>query len=191
MLTGNVAQQTSNGRTSRSETLISRGKPQCLSQLPRPTRSSDVVSGTVNVAKAITEAQLISCGLNLSTFQSPRKGGPLTCSMALSDLTVAVLLALLPLTSVLFALYSSYAKWHESPFRQTRLPPGPPPSGLLLGSQRDVPSSQAWVKYAEWAKKYGKLYSHSRASLPDKMYLRKATSSISSYTESPSSSSVQ
>ena len=74
--------------------------------------------------------------------------------MAFSDLTVAFLLAALPLSGFIFSLYTSYLKWKGSPFRKTSLPPGPPPSRLQLGKEAEV-FARPWTKYLEWAKKYG------------------------------------
>ncbi|KAF8964339.1 cytochrome P450 [Flammula alnicola] len=75
--------------------------------------------------------------------------------MALSDLTISILLAIIPLAGVVFGLYTSYSKWLESPFRKVSYPPGPPQQGLLSGILRDTPWSQPWVTYSEWARKYG------------------------------------
>ena len=37
------------------------------------------------------------------------------------------------------------------------LPPGPPPSSIV-GNVLQMPKEQPWLKYAEWAKQYGKSY---------------------------------
>ncbi|PPQ67719.1 hypothetical protein CVT25_009325 [Psilocybe cyanescens] len=72
--------------------------------------------------------------------------------MPLSDLTVSLLLAVIPLSGVIFALYSNYQSWLKSPIRGLPYPPGPP---LLLGSANQALKSQAWITYTEWSKKYG------------------------------------
>ncbi|KAF9483393.1 cytochrome P450 [Pholiota conissans] len=77
--------------------------------------------------------------------------------MALSDLTVSILLAIGPLAGILFGIYTSYISWLDSPFRKVTYPPGPSQSGLLRRSLRDVPSSRPWTTYAEWALKYGNI----------------------------------
>jgi hypothetical protein len=45
--------------------------------------------------------------------------------------------------------------------RKTRLlaalPPGPPPLPIV-GNVLHMPKEQPWLKYAEWAKQYGKCY---------------------------------
>ncbi|KDR82572.1 hypothetical protein GALMADRAFT_237960 [Galerina marginata CBS 339.88] len=74
--------------------------------------------------------------------------------MTLSDLTVSLLLAVLPICGVIFGLYSTYRKWLDSPLRNLAYPPGPP-AAILLGNSMKLPFSQAWVTYADWAKEYG------------------------------------
>ena len=76
-------------------------------------------------------------------------------TMALSDLTVSILLAIGPLTGVLFALYTSYTNWLESPFRKVSYPPGPSPNSSLSIIRQSIPSSQSWKVYADWTKTYG------------------------------------
>ncbi|KAJ3545679.1 hypothetical protein NM688_g5602 [Phlebia brevispora] len=43
--------------------------------------------------------------------------------------------------------------------RKSLLPPGPPGS-LIWGNYYDMPSSQQWLKYTQWAKEYGACVRH-------------------------------
>jgi hypothetical protein len=38
-----------------------------------------------------------------------------------------------------------------------RMPPGPPPT-FLIGNKREVPAQYPWIKFQEWSKKYGDIY---------------------------------
>lgn len=38
-----------------------------------------------------------------------------------------------------------------------RMPPGPPPIPFI-GNKRDVPTRYPWIKFQEWSKKYGPIY---------------------------------
>jgi hypothetical protein len=40
--------------------------------------------------------------------------------------------------------------------RQLPLPPGPPEKSWWAGNAEDIPQKFTWVKFTEWAKKYGK-----------------------------------
>jgi hypothetical protein len=38
-----------------------------------------------------------------------------------------------------------------------RMPPGPPPK-FLIGNKHEVPAQYPWIKFQEWSKKYGDIY---------------------------------
>ncbi|KAF8903096.1 cytochrome P450 [Gymnopilus junonius] len=74
--------------------------------------------------------------------------------MVLSDLTVSLLLAVLPTCAIAFGLYSTYRQWVDSSTRDIHYPPGPP-AGSFLGKASIFPTSRPWLTYVEWGKKYG------------------------------------
>jgi hypothetical protein len=52
----------------------------------------------------------------------------------------------------------AYRKRHDSkPF-----PPGPPEKSLLGGNAVDMPRAHLWLRFTDWAKKYGMQYDRIR-----------------------------
>lgn len=62
-----------------------------------------------------------------------------------------VLMTVLGGALLLSALHLSFRS-----IRNKHLPPGPP-TNLLTGT-RDLPGAHAWLKYDEWCKQYGELF---------------------------------
>ena len=72
-----------------------------------------------------------------------------------SGTTISVLLAIGPLTGILFGLYTSYISWRDSPFRKVPYPPGPPSNSLLQCTRDAIHPSRLWKVYSDWLKVYG------------------------------------
>ena len=54
------------------------------------------------------------------------------------------------------AILATVTYWYFSrPLRRLRLPPGPKPR-LLFGNLHQLPSTEPWLTYADWAKAFGK-----------------------------------
>jgi hypothetical protein len=67
-------------------------------------------------------------------------------SIVMQDLTILTLIA---------SALSSYAIFAAATRRKGKhLPPGPP-GWPIIGNLLDMPSERSWIKFNEWAKRYG------------------------------------
>lgn len=63
---------------------------------------------------------------------------------------VATVVAALPFLGLLGILIHDKAL-------QRRMPPGPPPA-FLIGNKGDVPAQYPWIKFQDWSKTYGDIF---------------------------------
>lgn len=81
--------------------------------------------------------------------------------MALSDFVsshflISLSLAILPVISIGIGLYDVVMRYiNPSGRRVLPYPPGPPPASYIAGHITQIPQTNAWEGYAQWAKQYG------------------------------------
>ncbi|KAJ7702909.1 hypothetical protein B0H14DRAFT_3527087 [Mycena olivaceomarginata] len=108
----------------------------------------------MSVHPAILVLEKLPCGINEHYFHNSQDQSTLPQDAGTEYQY------LLPLVLVLAAIL---CRRFVSPKRRLPLPPGPP-RGYITGNLHQLPTSQPWLKYADWAKEHGSplsLHSHS------------------------------
>ena len=69
---------------------------------------------------------------------------------------VSAFIADYKLVAIAIASFSILYVYRKT-FTSAALPPGPP-QAPVVGNVFQMPKERAWLKYADWAKQYGKIY---------------------------------